>query len=145
MEQSIAVLRGGVTIANPTLGSKRAISPVDLAVYPDRLAFTGFPVFGIRPVTVTEQRESIEQIYPLIVRSVWRFHPGLGGKYLIRVTTKCSNVFEGSLSYWFSFLVPLPEVVLGLLASAGYPVDREPRIAGLMSGVDRKLPQNPAK
>lgn len=143
VEQPVAVLRGSVAIANPTVGTKAGWPCADLAIYPDRLVFSGAGPIGRG--SVTQERAFITLIYPLVVRSVWRFHPALGGKHLIRVTTKCSNVYEGSLSYWFSFLVPLPEVVLGLLASAGYPVDHEPRIAGLMSGVDRKLPQNPAK
>jgi hypothetical protein len=63
-EQPVALLRGGVTIANPVLGGRRVISPVGLTVYPDRLTFTGTPTFGIRDVRVDARRESIQEIYP---------------------------------------------------------------------------------
>ncbi|HEY1917995.1 MAG TPA: hypothetical protein VGH27_20675 [Streptosporangiaceae bacterium] len=141
-EQPVAVLQGNVTIANATLGGKTSWPQAKLLVYPDRLEFTRAGIFGAK--TVTQSRESIKEVYPLVVRSVLRWHPGLLGKYLIRVVTKCSNVYEGSPSYWFFFRMPSPDTVLGILASAGYPVDREPRIAGLMSGEDRKLPSRPA-
>jgi hypothetical protein len=141
-EQPVAMLQGNVTIANVALGTKAEWPRIKLVVYSDRLDFAGTGVFGTK--TVTQQRESIKEIYPLVVRSVLRWHPGFYGKHLIRVITKCPNPYQGSPSYWFFFRTPAPDAVLGILASAGYPVDREPRIAGLMSGEDRRLPGNPA-
>jgi hypothetical protein len=142
MTSPIASIHGSLTASNPmSIGGKKGSPYANLAVYSDRLVFHGKGISRFVLSDITVHREEIGQIYPLVIRrSLFRWHPFLAGKSFVRITTKCSDVYKGSFDYWFLFRKSGMDDMLDILASAGYPVDRVPRLAGLLSGVDRRLP-----
>jgi hypothetical protein len=137
----IVSVRGSVTIANPQgAGSKRGAPFAGMDVYEDHLAFRGIGVFKLFLRDTRVDGNEITRIYPLVTNSlVFRVHPLLAGGSFIRICTKYTDPYAGSPDYWFIFRAPGLDALLGILESAGYPVDREPRLAGLYTGVDRKM------
>jgi hypothetical protein len=140
-EMPIATYRGSVGISNSIdPGRSGGALLAEMAIYAEHLSFRGRGPFKIvfRPRAIP--RQEVAEVYPLLTPTgILSVNPMVSGRIHVRIVTKSRGKFNGADHYWFSHGRRQAGELLDALATAGYPVEREPRRARLMSVEDRKL------